>query len=291
MAQVQGRTILVIGATGQQGGAVAQALGASGGWRVRALTRQPDGERAQALKARGMELVSGDMNDIDSLVAAMRGAYGVFSMQASAGQSVDDEVRQGKNAAEAARISNIQHFVFTSVCGAERRTDVPHFDSKGTIEAHIRSLGLPFTIVRPVSFMDNFNRNKDGILAGRLSGLLAPNAKNWYVAVQDIGSFVASAFARPASFLGQAINLAGAELTMTQTAEAFSRGLGRTVTYTQIPSEDAQRRMPAEMLTMNAWFERVGYQVDVPALRTRWGVPFMGLEEWIRRAGWTAKAA
>ncbi|MBI4235937.1 MAG: NmrA/HSCARG family protein [Chloroflexi bacterium] len=288
MTQAQRRLILVTGATGRQGGAVVQTLLAAGVWRVRALTRNPESEEAKALKGRGVEVVRGDMDSPATLDAALGGAYGVFSVQVAMGQGGPQEIQQGKNVADAAKRARVQHLVYTSVCGAERPTGIPHFESKGDIEAHIRTLGIPYTIVRPVSFLDNFQRNRDAILQGRLMGVLAPTTKNWFIAVPDIGAFVAAAFLRPADFLGQAINIAGEEMTMAQVAESFSRTLGRPVAYAQMSPEEGRSRLSPEMLAMNAWYEREGYRVDVPALRARWGIPLMNLEQWTRAMGWTA---
>ena len=142
------KTILVLGATGQQGSAVASHL-LKDGWKVRAMVRNPNSDQAQALGQRGIELVQGDLNQPSSLQEAMKGVYGVFSMQTPV-EGTAAETRQGKAVADAARETGIRHLVYSSVGGAERRTGIAHFESKWQIEEHIRALGLPATILRPV---------------------------------------------------------------------------------------------------------------------------------------------
>ena len=202
------KTIVVIGATGQQGGATARHLLAQG-WRVRALTRDPQGAAAQALAAAGAEVVSGNMDDRASLDQAFAGAYGVFSVQnfwlpdvGAAG-----EVRQGKIVADAAKAAGVRHFVYTSVGGAERQTGLSHFDSKWQIEEYVRSLSLPATVLRPVFFMENLTSPMMGPRDGVLANALRPTTSLQMIAVEDIGYFAALAFARPQEFIGKAIEL------------------------------------------------------------------------------------
>lgn len=163
-------TILVTGATGQQGGAVTRHL-LAGGWRLRALIRDPEKPAARALAENRVELVQGDLNDRASLNRALKGVYGVFSMQNFWLPDVgaEGEVRQGKTIADAATAAGVQHFVYTSVGAAHRGMGQAHFASKWEIEQHIRALGLPATILRPVSFMENYNWSRPQILNGTFS--------------------------------------------------------------------------------------------------------------------------
>ena len=153
------RTITVLGATGQQGGSVTAALLATG-WGVRAVVRDPAGDRARSLAAAGAEIVRGDLADPASLRAAFAGVHGVFSVQPSSGQvgaglSHDDEVRYGTTVAEAAEHSGVNHLVYSSMIAAgPTPTGVLHFDVKSQIEDRVRSLGIAGTIVRPATFME-----------------------------------------------------------------------------------------------------------------------------------------
>lgn len=163
------RTILVLGATGNQGGSVAREL-LRRGRPVRALTRDPRSAKAQELAAAGAEVVSGDLDDPRSLDAAFRGVYGVYSVQTFMGPGgIEAEERQGRAVAEAAARAEVAHLVYGSVGGAERDSGVPHFDSKARIERHITGLGLPATMLRPTYFINNFAfmgpvRDADGLV-------------------------------------------------------------------------------------------------------------------------------
>jgi uncharacterized protein YbjT (DUF2867 family) len=135
--------ILVCGATGKQGGAVARSL-LERGFRVRALTRDPQKPEAQALAEQGAEVVQGDMEDRSAVDQVLvEGAYGVFSVQNFWETGYDGEVQQGKTVADAARAAGVDHFVYSSVGSAHRQTGIPHFESKWEIEEHVRQIGLP----------------------------------------------------------------------------------------------------------------------------------------------------
>jgi uncharacterized protein YbjT (DUF2867 family) len=149
------KTVLVTGATGQQGGAVAGELLANG-YTVMAMTRNPEGEKAQALASLGAEVIRGDLDDAGSLEQAMGGVWGVFAVQNTWEAGIEQEEVQGKRMAEIAKKTGVQHFVYTSVASAHRNTGIPHFDNKWRVEETIRTLGLPsYTIIRPVFFMEN----------------------------------------------------------------------------------------------------------------------------------------
>src|SRR5690625_1882813 len=148
-------TIVVSGATGQQGGAVARHL-LDHNFHVRALTRNPSQRAARELAGAGAEVTEGDFYDTESLSRALDGAYGAFSVQNSNKAGVKNEIRQGKAFAEAAKKAGVNHFVYSSVGAAEKETGIPHFDSKWEIEEYIRLLELPHTILRPVYFMTNW---------------------------------------------------------------------------------------------------------------------------------------
>ena len=137
------RTILITGATGQQGGATARAL-AGKGFTLRAMTRNPGSAAARALAAAtGAELVKGELDDEASLKAALSGAWGAYAVQNTWTAGVEGEEAQGKRLATAAREAGVQHFVYASVASADRKTGIPHFDNKARVEDLVRSLGFP----------------------------------------------------------------------------------------------------------------------------------------------------
>src|ERR1700724_3482892 len=149
------RTILITGVTGQQGGAVAQALQGAGFY-LRGMTRTPDSERAAALARHGIDIVKGDLDDEATLQNAFAGAWGVFGVQNAGEAGVEREEAQGKRLAALAREAGVEHYVYTSVGSAHKRTGVPHFDNKWRIEETVRGLSFPsHVILRPVFFMEN----------------------------------------------------------------------------------------------------------------------------------------
>ncbi len=268
------KTILVTGITGKQGGAVARSL-LKDGWKVRGLSRNLNKPEVKALQESGIDVVQGDMDDRATLDAAMKGVYGVFSVQNFWLPEVghDGEIRQGKLVADAAKAAGVQHFVYTSVGGAERNTGIPHFDSKWEIEKHIKVLGLPATIFRPVPY----------ILNGTLSGIGVPADRTvQYITVEDIGAFVALAFANAQEYIGTALELAGDELAEPQIAEIFSRVIGRPV---HLAPPDPVRSADPESQKMLKWFTEHGYQAEIPALRIIYP-QLTDLETWLRRNGW-----
>lgn len=279
----QARIILVTGATGQQGGATARHLLAKG-WQVRALTRDPNKPAAQALAVQGAEVVGGDLEDRASLDKVLGGVYGVFSVQQFWGIGPEGEIRQGKNLADAAKAAGVQHFVYSSVGGAERQTGIAHFESKFTIEQYIQAIGLPVTILRPVFFMENFKRfsgpqEVDGVLTLTLA--LRPDKTLQMIAVDDIGALAALAFEKPQQFIGQALEIAGDELTMPQVAEVFSQVTGQPHRFVEMPL-DQVRNFDAERAIMFEWFNESGYQANIPAVRAIYP-QLMTFETWLER--------
>ena len=280
------KMIAVTGATGQQGGAVARKLLADG-WKVRALTRDLNKPAAQALAQAGAELVAGDMESQSELEAAFQGAYGVFSVQNFWLPNVgyEGEIRQGKNVAEAAKATGVQHLVYSSVGAAHRGMGQKHFDSKWIIEQYIHTLDIPYTILRPVAFFENFNWERPAISNGVFNALgLRPEKERQLIAVEDIAVFVALAFANPNEYLGKTIELAGDALTEQQIADTFSKVIGRSVKLT-LPSGSGGRRSDEEMAAMFTFFNGQAYDADIPALRKVYP-GLLTFEQYLRKNGW-----
>lgn len=279
--------ILVLGATGRQGGATAREL-LRRGRTVHALVRDPDAPAARALADAGAVLVRGDLDDEASLRAAMKGLHGVFSVQTFRGPGgVAAEERQGKAVADAAAEAGVAHLVYSSVGGADRSSGIPHFESKGSIERHIRKLGLPATVLRPAMFHEMFQDLGPRLVDGRLvlRMWLRPEVPVQLIATGDIGAFAADAFQDPAAWLGRRVEIAGDELTGPQMAEAFERAGGVPARYEPLPIEPLRAARP-DLAAMFDWFERDGYRADLPELR-RLRPDLVGLEAWLR-GNWTA---
>ncbi len=276
------RTVLITGATGKQGGATARALAGSG-FALRAMTRHPESDAAKAVASEtGAAIVQGDLDDAASLKKALSGAWGVFGVQNTWEAGVEREEEQGKRLASLAREAGVQHFVYTSVGSAHRKTGIPHFENKARVEDAIRAAGFPsYVIFRPVFFMENLTSpwflNGDTIYAA-----MRPDLKLQMIAVDDIGRYVARGFTNADKLNRREIDLAGDEVTMPDVAMALSRGLGRNISFVQIPISEV-RKNNDDFATMLEWFERVGYDVDIPSLEREFGIKGTRLVEWALR--------
>jgi len=282
--QVEKKIILVAGATGNQGGAVARELN-NRGYHVRGLTRNPASDTAVKLASLGIEMVEGDFNDIASLKRAMDGAYVAFSVQNFWLTGYDGEITQGMNFADAAKQQGIRHFIYTSVASADHNTGIPHFESKYVIERYIKSLRLPYTIVRPVAFMENWEYSRADILLGKWVTPFSLDSRRQWIAVEDIGRFVAEAFDNPGKWLGREFDIAGVEHTLAETIEIFEQVTGLPMAYRQISWEEHEAAQGKEMATMDKWIEATGYSVDVEKLRRNY--PWLtSIREYLEQAGW-----
>jgi len=254
------KTVLVTGATGRQGGAVAREL-LRRGWHVHALTRHPHGEAAKKLAAEGAEIVKGNFDDPASLDAALQGVHGVFAVQNFWEAGAEGEVRQGTTLADRAKAAGVRHFVYTSVGSADRHTGIPHFETKWRIEQHLKEIGLPCTILRPVSFMENFLGDRDLLDRHVLRTPLSPGTRVEHIAVADIGRFAAEAFDHPDRWIGRTLDVAGDARTMEEVAAVLG------VRLEPFPWDAFEKEAGPEITAMERWFETTGYDVDVSALR------------------------
>ena len=278
------RLIVVTGATGKQGGAVARSL-LGRGFRIRALTRNPQKPEAQALADRGAEVVQGDMEDRSGMERALERAYSVFSVQYYWETGYDGEVQQGKTVADAAKAAGVQHFVYSSVGSAHRQTGLSHFESKWEVENHVRELDLRYTILRPVFLMQNWEMMRGMVLGGTLAQPLDPDKPFQQVAVEDIGAFAAIAFENPDRWIGREVDLAGDEPTMPEIAETFGRVIGREVSYYQVPWDQFEEQMGEEFAVQYRWFNDMGYEADIAALQQEYP-ELTTFEHYLRAHGW-----
>ncbi len=282
-------TVLVTGATGNQGGAVAHELLSRGGYRVRAMTRKPDSEKARALKQAGAEVVTGDLNEEASLKKAMEGAWGVFAVQNTWEAGVEGEEEQGKRQAKVARDAGVQHYVYSSVGSAHRKTGIPHFENKWRIEDTVRSLGFPsHAILRPVFFMENLLSPwfKPAIDQGQLAMAVKPTTRLQMIAVEDIGKYGRWAFDQHQKLKGREIDIAGDELTMPEVAKVLSQVSGHRVEHAPPPIE-AVRQSSADFAAMLEWFDRVGYDADIEKNSRESGIRPTTFAEWAPRQKWS----
>ncbi|MDX2591442.1 NmrA/HSCARG family protein [Streptomyces sp. WI03-4A] len=276
--------VLVVGATGQQGGAVTRHLLAAG-WPVRALTRDPGKPAARVLADQGAQVVAGDLGDADSLREALAGADAVFCVTQFFTAGYEGEVTQGRLMVDLAAQAGIGHFVFSSVGSADKNTGIPHFDSKYEVERHLARSAVPYTVLRPVFLMENWEGRRQEIADGLLVTPLSPERPVQQVSVEDIGAFTLLALSRPERWQGRSVDLAGDELSMAQSADTFSRVLRRPVEVRRVSWDDFRAQQGEEMYVMNRWFETSGYEADLGRLREiRPGM--LSLEDYLRTHDW-----
>ncbi|MFE6527591.1 NmrA/HSCARG family protein [Streptomyces sp. WAC04189] len=282
-------TIAVFGATGQQGGAVVDAL-LDHKARVRALGRDPRSDRAQALAARGVELAVVRADDPASLAAALAAVEGFYFMtpEANSLEEVEAEIRIGTALVDAAAEAGVPHVVFNSVFGADRERGVPQHDSKHAIEEHLRKSGLRTSMVRATAFMENF------------ASVLAPSLEHGeivlrmplpedvplkMISVRDIGRVAAALLLDIAQAPGGAVDLVGDELTGPEIAAAFGAHAGLPARYEALPvsvlPNDLDRVMFRE-------FAKAAEHPADPAVVRSIEPATLDLVEWIRASGWTA---
>jgi uncharacterized protein YbjT (DUF2867 family) len=221
------------------------------GFYLRGLTRMPDSERAAALARHGVEIVKGDLDDEATLRRALAGAWGVFGVQ---------------NSLEA----GVEHYVYTSVGSAHKRTGIPHFDNKWRIEETVRGLRFPsHVILRPVFFMENLLAPYS-LQGPTLAWALEPGTKLQMIAVDDIGWFGARAFTDAAALNRREIDLAGEVRTMLEAADILTEALGRPIAFAQTPIEQV-RQYSKDTELMLQWFERIGYSAEIAGLEREFG--------------------
>jgi uncharacterized protein YbjT (DUF2867 family) len=278
--------VLVTGATGKQGGHLVSELLARG-HSVRAMTRNPESPAAAALAKRGVTIVKGDFEDEKGLERAVSGVDSVFAMSTPYLGGAQAETREGINIVRAASRVGVKHLVYSSVAGADRASGIPHFDSKFEVEKEIRRSGVPFTIVAPVFFMENFLADwmAPGLAQGSIALALPATRRLQQIAVEDIAQFTALVIERRESFLGKRIDIASDELAPTTATGIISEVAGRPIAYTALPI-DAVRKFNEDQARMFEWFDQVGYDADVVGLRTLYPeVRWHRFSEWVSEQG------
>jgi len=273
--------ILVSGATGKQGGAVIRSLETTR-VHIRALTRTTTSPASKALADKGVELAEGSFSDSASLVKALTGVSSAFLVTTPMGEGTEAELKQGKAFIDAAKEASCPHIVFTSVEGAERKSGVPHFESKYQIELYLAASGIPHTIIRPVAFYDNLPKKASlqsffvmGLFDAALCG-----KKLQMVAVDDIGWYAARALEDPNKWAGRIIPLAGDNLSMSDVQDSYAAVDGVRPWKAWIPSI-MLRLLPYDFRTMLYWFHSEGYKADIAALREEHS-GLMTFQQWLK---------
>ncbi|MFL5472223.1 MAG: NmrA/HSCARG family protein [Gemmatimonadales bacterium] len=252
------KIIAVIGSTGAQGGGLVRAILAdrNGGFAVRAITRNPDSEKAQALRAAGAEVVAADIDDPATLRKAFAGAYGAFCLTNFWEHfSPERELTQAENQARAAKDAGLQHVIWSTLEDTRKwvqltdnrmptlmgKYKVPHFDAKGEADGIFRELGVPTTFLLTAFYWDNLiyfgagpQRGPDGVLAITFPLDDKPLSS---IAVEDIGKCAYGIFKRGREFINRTVGIAGEHLTGVQMARQLTQALGQEVRYNNVPPE------------------------------------------------------
>jgi len=249
------------------------------------MARDAKNPKLEALRSRGVEIAQGSFDDRASMEKAASGVDAMFVMSTAFEAGTEAEARQGKAAVDAAKAAGVAWLVYSSVGDADRKTGVPHFESKYAVEEHLRRSGVPFAISAPTSFMENnlMPRQVAAIQQGTFPHALSADRPLQQVALDDLGRFVTHILENPSRFRGKRINVASDVTTGKGVAQILSHVTGRPVEYQQIPIA-AIRAQNADYAAMLEWLERVGYTADVEGLRREY--PEVG---WHRFGEWAAQ--
>lgn len=281
------KSILVFGATGQQGGSVVRALIAEG-WPVSAIVRNAASPNADSLRDAGVVIHQGSYSDADAIRAAMTGAYGVFSVQQSSpsGQvSDDEEVAAGFAIADLAVEAGVSHLVYSSGAAVgDSPTGMAHFDTKMRIEQHLWTLPIAVTVIRPVSFLEMLMMPGFGLDEGRFTFFMPPEQKMQFIAVDDIGKFVEPIFADRDRYAGKTLQIASDEVSGQELAHLLSQAAGRPISYSRF-SDDVLAASPF-LAKLTALYDEGALSGDADLRALRAINPNMqSVRKWLAGAG------
>jgi uncharacterized protein YbjT (DUF2867 family) len=270
--------VLVFGATGTQGGAVADGLLAAD-IPVSAFVRDPLSQRSQALASRGANLIVGDLGDVSSIERALAGVQVAYAVTTPFEHGADEEIRQGEAIIAAATRAQLPWLILASVASAAE-ADVPHFKSKARIEQSLRQSALKWTVIAPSYFYENVLSLRESVIEGRLPLALPPHTPLQQLALHDLGALVAAVISRPSEHIGQRIEVAADSPTPQQMAQAIG------IRYEQVPSTQLAQRNP-DLAAMYSFLAHDGYRVDVDALKQRYSeIRWQSFAEWAAGTDW-----
>ena len=276
------KTIFVTGASGRQGGAVAKHL-LNNGFRVKALTRNPSSPALQILKQLNAEIIEGDLDNPEAFSTHLIGTDGIFCALTYK-NGTETETRQGIKLADIAKECGVNHFIYSSVIGADLHTGVPHWESKFKIESHIKAIGLTYTIIRPSSFYENFliSQVKSRIMKGKLPSPIEGKTIQQFIGTDEIGRIVSSILLNHDKYRNKEFAIAAEQMKMMEVAALFSECLNKKVTYQKIPDLIVRLVLGKNVYKMLKWINNNDsiFVKDIPAFKKE----FPGLtsmKEWI----------
>jgi uncharacterized protein YbjT (DUF2867 family) len=240
------------------------------GWRVRALTRDPSSAKSRELRDRGAELHQVDLEDVDSLRRAFDGAHGVFNVQNPMTSSIDAEVRQGHNSAEAAADAGVDHVVYGAAGVGDGPTGVGSWDSKLAVARHFRDLGLRLTVLRPMAFMelmtdsDYYPSVSVWHLMPKLMGSSRPVG---WLCTDDLGAIAARVFADPDRWGGVRLNLVSDVQSIDQCRALWREVRGRAPRGWPMPVWLFERFVGTDLTTMWRWLRTAEFDLSTGTTR------------------------
>ncbi|MEP6616058.1 MAG: NmrA/HSCARG family protein [Ginsengibacter sp.] len=284
------KTVFVTGATGNQGGAVANNL-VMNGFVVKALTRDAHSPKVKKLEHPNLEYVTGDLNNVESYSKYLHKTDAVFSVQTfEKGSAV--EVKQGMDLAGIAKSSGVRTFVYSSGLGADLHTGIPHWESKLLIENYIRQIDLPYSILRPASLFENFliPQVKNRLLKGKLVSPIRPDKIQQFIASDDIGKMAVRIFKDPSKYYKSTVILVSQRMDNLQVAKIFSEVLGKEIHYQQLPSIITRLAMGKSLYKMFMWLNKndLSGNIDPDSIRNEFP-QMMTLKQWIGQNFTTSK--
>ncbi len=287
----EGRSILVLGGTGNIGGAAVRSL-VPRGHHVRSLTRNINSAGAKRLVELGVELIEGDLLEPASLLGAVSGMDTVFAVTTPAGGGPEGEVRQGRAIVDAAREAGVGHLIYSSVASAHRNTGIGHFESKYEIEQYLAASGVSYTISGPVFVMDNFLMPVyvQALREGALRMAVPPDRTLQLVSFPNVGAFAAAVVDRREDVFGKRVDIAGDELTGAEIASSISAAADREIKY-EGSDPESLRQFSEDMADMFKWFGEVGYEANIDSLRKEFSdVPWESFDQWSKQQKWRLTA-
>lgn len=276
--------VAVVGAAGRQGSAVVRHL-LRDGWQVRALVRDPADTRARELQAGGAEVHGVDTEDVDTLRPALQAAYGLFNVQNPMTSGFDAEIRQGRNVARAAAEAGVSHAVYGAAGVGDAPTGVGSWDSKEVVAQEFRDLGLRFTMLRPMAFMELMTDKAfypSVAVWHVMPKLMGPSRPVGWLCVDDLGAIAARVFADPDRWGGADLSLVSDVQTIDECRAIWREMTGRAPRGVPMPVWLFERFAGTDLTTMWRWL-RTG-EVDISTGTAREILPgALTVREWLAR--------
>ena len=269
MAEQGGRSIAVVGATGLQGQAVTRRL-LEEGWTVRALTRNPAGDKARALARLGADVRQADSADVDALGRSFAGAHGVYSVQNHHISGYLGEVAQGRNVVDAAARAGVGHLVYASAGTGQAGTGVGSWETKIEVAGHARQVGIPMTVLRPMAFMELMTERRFYPAASVwhvMPKLMGDTRPVGWLSVEDLAVIAARAFADPESFVGRDVPLTSDVQSISECRTIWRKVTGRPPRRFPMPVWLFERFTGKDETTMWQWLRTNHVDLDTGPAR------------------------